>query len=607
MQQLAHLYVLRQSHYQLLLTVIGLGLLGCSFIYLIAANWWMIPSTYQLMIAPCLLIFSAFAALYFTDQAIIRQALNGLAALSVGLSLAVIGQVYQAGADSYQLFLIWSCMLLPWMLQRNAAVFVILMTTVQLSLYLYFKQTYVLQAFSWALTLLLNIVSLIYFFCCLKYYPILRYLVLIYFGVISIFSMLLFLAEYGEFYHLLSVFFLPMLSLLYFYLKKHALEMSLSALIIAVSITILIVYQISNQYSSNDMALFVVMAIIIFAWCATITWSLSKLIPNTHFHVIPMAFGAWLSGILLSLAMLGLLNQIAIVVGGVIILCSAVLLKSTQHIFLRQFAYCLMICAQAAMLWHAYVLWEAVEWLLCIQLLILALTVFLSCHWFFVGMQWVVVYVLIQLQLEQYLGQLAYSTDHASVFYYWMLTINLCFFSALLIIHKIKNLDYRNSLLLFIYSMIMISGLLRQISFNIDDFPVMHWGWPMFLICIWVAGSWYLILKPQLNRVSRWGFVVLAMGLGLIGSFEIFIVLLMLAYAQSQRVVWAVIMGILVLCYLMFLMYYNLEMSFLFKSATMFLSAILLIILATVLKKNILLKQNDIALNMHSKTGEQKS
>src|SRR5690606_38724138 len=42
--------------------------------------------------------------------------LTALAAVAVGGLLALVGQIYQTGADPWQLFLLWAVLLLPWLL-----------------------------------------------------------------------------------------------------------------------------------------------------------------------------------------------------------------------------------------------------------------------------------------------------------------------------------------------------------------------------------------------------------------------------------------------------------------------------------------------------------
>ena len=90
------------------LHVIGLALIAVSVLYLIAANWLMLPKIIQLLIPQIFLLISASASVWLASNDAVRQALDGISGLMLGLSMAVIGQVYQTGADSYLLFLVWA-------------------------------------------------------------------------------------------------------------------------------------------------------------------------------------------------------------------------------------------------------------------------------------------------------------------------------------------------------------------------------------------------------------------------------------------------------------------------------------------------------------------
>src|SRR5690606_36100162 len=61
------------------------------------------------------------------------------AALTTGALLALIGQIYQTGADIWQLFAGWSALMLPWvLLSRSAASWVLLWLVVNLAVLRYF-------------------------------------------------------------------------------------------------------------------------------------------------------------------------------------------------------------------------------------------------------------------------------------------------------------------------------------------------------------------------------------------------------------------------------------------------------------------------------------
>lgn len=86
----------------------------------------------------------------------------------VGLSLAVIGQVYQTGADSYLLFLIWTLLLLPWLYRPNIGIFALICITSQLTLFLFFKQTFWAEKFPYLYLFALNLLSLVQFWMLVK-------------------------------------------------------------------------------------------------------------------------------------------------------------------------------------------------------------------------------------------------------------------------------------------------------------------------------------------------------------------------------------------------------------------------------------------------------
>ena len=79
----------------------------------------------------------------------------------IGLNLAVIGQVYQTGADSY-LLLIWTLLLLPWLYRPNIGIFALICITSQLTLFI-FKQTFWSEKFPYLYLIALNLLSLIEF------------------------------------------------------------------------------------------------------------------------------------------------------------------------------------------------------------------------------------------------------------------------------------------------------------------------------------------------------------------------------------------------------------------------------------------------------------
>ncbi len=114
--------------------VFGLMMIAASLIYLTAANWRLLPDEVKLIINP--LVMMLCAVMSMRASAMWMSALHTMSALMAGLSLAVIGQVYQTGADSMWLFVLWSLLIAPWLYRVNDASFVLLMAVSQVALWL---------------------------------------------------------------------------------------------------------------------------------------------------------------------------------------------------------------------------------------------------------------------------------------------------------------------------------------------------------------------------------------------------------------------------------------------------------------------------------------
>ncbi len=103
----------------------GLSLIAAAFIYLIGANWLALPDVLKLSIMPALMLITALISLRVHHPAVVST-LHTICGLFAGLTLAAIGQVYQTGADSAWLFIIWSGLLVPWLYRANLGVFILL-------------------------------------------------------------------------------------------------------------------------------------------------------------------------------------------------------------------------------------------------------------------------------------------------------------------------------------------------------------------------------------------------------------------------------------------------------------------------------------------------
>ncbi len=102
---------------------LGAGLLASAAVCWIAANWPYASALQKLAGTQAALAAGALLAAWRLwrrpdDVGVAGVAANalGLAAVLTGALLALIGQIYQTGADPWQLFAVWTLLILPWVL-----------------------------------------------------------------------------------------------------------------------------------------------------------------------------------------------------------------------------------------------------------------------------------------------------------------------------------------------------------------------------------------------------------------------------------------------------------------------------------------------------------
>ena len=109
---------------------LGVLLLGSAAICWVAANWQDMSKVQrfagaQTLLAVCALA-AAWAGLRLRTAAGARGAIPGallaLAGILLGALLALLGQTYQTGADTWELFAWWAVLLLPWALAAASQV-----------------------------------------------------------------------------------------------------------------------------------------------------------------------------------------------------------------------------------------------------------------------------------------------------------------------------------------------------------------------------------------------------------------------------------------------------------------------------------------------------
>ena len=566
-----------------ILQIIGLALIAVSVLYLLAANWWMLPKWVQLCIPQILFLGSALLSVRFVEKEKLRQSLDSISGLMLGLSLAVIGQMYQTGADSYQLFLLWALLLLPWLSRPNIGVFALFCIVSQLALYFYFKQNFWLVRNETAYLISLNLLTGLSMIYALRAYPVLRYLFIAALVLISVFSMFQFISS-DSLWYLGSVMLLPIVFSIYFYTRHQQLETSLLIAGLALSLSILI-FDLTEQYLQDSAAGLMILALLIFGWFAAITGLLIKLLPKSRFSVIPMALGAWIAGVILAMVLLTYWEHFSILMGVVFIATAWWLLRSRSSIFLRQFAYCLWVCGQAAVLIHTQLLSDSLLLIWGIQLGMTIISLIGRMHW---------IVVLLQLLLLHGLGIAflieCYNSFHEQRLMMWIMLLNYSILTgALLSARYWLASPYAKSVNLWIISILAVTaifqclmqfGIIQQWQPRGIDAAIIYYILP----AIWLL-SFVGIHLRQFSQSTLWFIPAAGVLLITLGYFEIFIILMFMAWAMlnQQRLMQALL--ILLLIFWLWLLYYNLGLSFLVKSLSIFASGVLVLLLAYVLNQ----------------------
>ena len=124
------------------LLIIGAIALVLSLVFFIAYNWINMGKMGKLALVEGALVITIalYVALSFRRRfQLIRQLLLLIASVITGSLLALFGQVYQTGADTWQLFFGWAILIIPWVIiARFPALWLLWLGLVNTGLILYF-------------------------------------------------------------------------------------------------------------------------------------------------------------------------------------------------------------------------------------------------------------------------------------------------------------------------------------------------------------------------------------------------------------------------------------------------------------------------------------
>lgn len=117
--------------------IFAVALICSGVVFFFAFNWDELSRYSKFAIAQTALVLSLLPLLRFKLSHSIGQAALFAASLLVGALLALVGQTYQSGADTFQLFLVWAILITPWtLLARMPALWLLLLVLLNLSLVL---------------------------------------------------------------------------------------------------------------------------------------------------------------------------------------------------------------------------------------------------------------------------------------------------------------------------------------------------------------------------------------------------------------------------------------------------------------------------------------
>ncbi len=136
----------------------GVGFTVAGIIFFFAYNWDELPKFAKLGIVEVLLIASVLLATFTRWNKLVKQILLTGATFLIGTLFAVFGQIYQTGADAYDLFLGWTLFTILWAVAiRFAPLWLTFIGLLCTTIWLYNIQ--IANTNSWEMTLLANAVT----------------------------------------------------------------------------------------------------------------------------------------------------------------------------------------------------------------------------------------------------------------------------------------------------------------------------------------------------------------------------------------------------------------------------------------------------------------
>jgi uncharacterized membrane protein len=115
---------------------IGAGsvLVAVALVFFIAANWHAMPNVARFALVEGAIVLAVAICLWRGPDSTAGQAALCAAAVATGGLLALVGQTYQTGADTWELVAAWTLAILPWtLLGRQASLWLLTLAVVNLA------------------------------------------------------------------------------------------------------------------------------------------------------------------------------------------------------------------------------------------------------------------------------------------------------------------------------------------------------------------------------------------------------------------------------------------------------------------------------------------
>ena len=123
-----------------LLLWLGAVLIAAAATYFVAANWHGLGRYAKFALVEGALVAAVAVAWWRGLDSLAGRAALFAAALVTGVLLALVGQVYQTGADTYELFAWWALFIVPWVVVgRQPALWMLLVALIDVAIVLYFR------------------------------------------------------------------------------------------------------------------------------------------------------------------------------------------------------------------------------------------------------------------------------------------------------------------------------------------------------------------------------------------------------------------------------------------------------------------------------------